>query len=111
MTEERKQQLLYDIGEIAAGRQFEANETDIQVDIKVTPIAGSYDFAVDLCVYKITSDGRHAETMDVHHATSVAKIANATESQKEAVKQCLMNLITDSTRQLEDQFPGGAEGV
>lgn len=66
---------------------------------------------MDLCVYKITSESLQAKTMDVHHATSVAKIANATESQKEAVKQCLMNLITDSTRQLEDQFPGGAEGV
>ena len=109
MTMDRKEQLMYDIGIIADNKQIESREHDIEVDIVVSAIAGCSDFSVDLCVYHVIStDGdMHAVTMDVHHATCVARIANATRSQIDAVIRCLTTIITRATKTLEKTLPGG----
>ena len=45
--------------------------------------------------------------MDVHHATCLARILNATNHQMEIVKECLTEIIKESTQLLEAaKFPG-----
>ena len=109
MTMDRKEQLLYDIQAIADSHQNVVSDQNIGVEIQITPIPGSYDFVVDLCVYKITSESLDAETMDVHYASCLAMIRNATNRQKESVRQLMTNIITSSTQELEENFPGGKE--
>ena len=92
---------------VAAGNPDSMNEQSIEI----IPIEGSHDCTVELCVFHITNETGHAETIDVHHAMFVAEFANALERQNEAVKQCLMKIITDSTRELEETYPGGRDEV
>ena len=82
MTEDRKDQILNSIGDIADGFQLEAREHNVEVQLAVEPvIPGSHDFTVDMCVYNISSVSKDAETMDVHHAMCLATITNATKCQ------------------------------
>ena len=98
---------MLDIEVIAKSESIEAREQDIQVEISASKIAGTNDISVDLCVYHVTSESKHAETMDVHHATSLARIEHATPSQIDAVMQCLTDIITRATAELERTLPGG----
>ena len=69
--------MLASIREIARNNMLQATDKDIDVYlIEVTECPRTHDFKVDMCVYSITTENFDDTTMNVHHATCLARIEN-----------------------------------